>query len=134
MLSMQKIDEAMEIVNDLEDFADRSGGMWCLSDVYILKARVLLASGEREQAKQSLMLAEQQSRQIGSKRGQLNALGACIENLSERWDDGQTQEFARRADELLNYFETQIKDEELKQTFRASPQALRISDWLASVR
>ena len=124
----------MSIVNELENFAERSGGMWCLSDVYILKARVLLASGESEQAKQSLLLAEQQSRQIGSRRGQLNALGACVELLSAMWDDGQKQEFAHRADELFEFFETQIENEELKEIFKTSPQAVRISDWLASVR
>lgn len=131
LLRKGMIREAMTIVKNLEAFAERSGGMWCMPDVYLLKARALHAQGDEEQGRRYLLMAEEDSRRIGSKRGQLLALAACVEHLSQSWDQTQAREYARRAGLIIEDIQDQIEDETLKQNFLNSNSVILITDWLS---
>jgi class 3 adenylate cyclase/tetratricopeptide (TPR) repeat protein len=127
------VDEAMSIAGRLENFAEKGGGMWCFSDVCLLKARVMMGQGKLEEGRRFLLMAEEDSARIGSKRGQLNSLAACIEHLSSSWDDSQKQKIAQKSTALLNFLEEHIESESLHKAFLRSAPASVITDWLSNL-
>jgi tetratricopeptide (TPR) repeat protein len=133
LLRKGMVDDALSLVSKLEGFAEKSGGMWCFSDVCLLKARAMYANGKPEEGRQLLLLAEEDSARIGSKRGQLNSLAACIEHLSSSWDDHKKRDIAQKSKALINFMEAHIESESLLKAFLSSAPVSIIKQWLASI-
>jgi len=134
VLRKGEIDQALAIVKNLEEFVERSGGMWCLSDLYILKARTMYATGNAEEGCSYLLQAEEESRKIGSKRGELQAIAACVEHLSETWGEKEVQEFAPKAEAIIKEIQEQIESDSLKASFLNSASVVKITDWLSTLQ
>jgi tetratricopeptide (TPR) repeat protein len=133
LVSKGEIDAALEIIGKIETFAERSGGLWCLSDVHLLKARVMFAMDRIDEGNQYLLQAEAESRRIGSKRGELFAIAACVEYLADAWSKQEAQSFASKAEAIVGDIRAQIISEPLSESFMTSGSVARINDWLSTL-
>lgn len=133
LLRKDEFDQAMNIVEGLEEFVERSGGMWCISDLFVLKGRLMFASGEMQAGQRCLLHAEEESRKIGSKRGELLAIAACVEHLAGTWDRVQAEKFAPKAEAVIEQIRAQIESEPLRESFLTSAAVVKITDWLATL-
>lgn len=131
VLRKGQVDEARWIIDKLESLTQNSHGMWCRSDLHLLQARLLREEGKDDEARRCLLLAEEESQRIDSKRGQLYALSACVKFLSPEWDDAQAHKYADKARGVIDFFRDHIDDVALERSFLESPTVVEITEWLS---
>lgn len=113
---------ALEILDDAIDFLTRLHVVPYVSDLLLLKARVLDAQGETTAALAVLADAEQRARVLPSRRVQWQIYGAASEMEAKRGNHERARELRAQGREVIEYISTHLGEALYRDSFLAQPQ------------